>query len=395
MNISSIGSLLGNLVASCCLAFYEMGTLNNDNYQQVGDARPAFHSPPQLSINFLNASLLPAASSQAAATSASGSGATSPSSSSSSSSLLNQSMGTSHQSNWYLIVGESQRLHVFNSSGLSVRIIGWGTVAPLAISVAPNGLVYVADAKLKSIRYYNTHLNWEDHSWRPNMFEFPSDLAMISTDDIIVADPVKKQVSRHDASTGLFLMTYRDPSEDYEMPSFIYVKNNEEVYILDVAKSSIFVFSENGYLIKKIKLTLRAATSHQQSPVRHLSPTSPPPSSPTPSSPSFVLRPSSLNAVCSKPSLPSGSACWQADRHNVNGFSVDGHGNILICDYIRDQIIIYSPDGQESHSLSTCSPEIQLKRPTRIIFSKTCDKIAVLEHDEPNNSSSIKLINLH
>lgn len=256
--------------------------------------------------------------------------------------------------NGNIVIAECEhRLQVFDSAGLSVRVIGWGKIRPQSIVVTPNGLIACTDRKEQTIKIYQSSGDLCE-SWPARMFGMPFGVAVSSSGNFVVSDVDRRSVSTHGprGNVGLTITLtnsqWPDISQRFTSPEHVAVDRNDNIYVSDPLQATVQTFDKTGKFVSR-----------------------------------FVLP-------------PSRSGAWYNSQFRPQGLCIDPFGNVAVCDVENHRISLFSPDGVYQTDLLT--QQNGLKYPCNVAFSFSGTEVAVVESHRGiltnNPHQAVKLFSL-
>jgi DNA-binding beta-propeller fold protein YncE len=141
-----------------------------------------------------------------------------------------------------LVCESDRRLQLFNSRGLSVRVIGWGSSKPQAVSfIGSNQLIAIAEKTKQTIRFLRT--DGSDpvgvQRWPDRVFGMPCSVAVCSKlGRLVVADCDRRTVTTH-AIDGAVLS--RCAAEYLGSPTHVATDENGTIFVSDALHCCIKV----------------------------------------------------------------------------------------------------------------------------------------------------------
>lgn len=141
-----------------------------------------------------------------------------------------------------LVAEYDRRVQLFDNSGRSVRVIGWGNIKPLAVAVGPDGLIAVAEKTSQTIRFYMD--DGQDavstRHWSERMFGMPCSVAVAkTTGHVVVADCDRRSVTVH--SPGGAILS-RVGSDQLGNPTHVAVsEDGTTIYVSDALHACVKV----------------------------------------------------------------------------------------------------------------------------------------------------------
>ncbi len=140
----------------------------------------------------------------------------------------------------------NDRLQVFDSNGLLVRVLGVGEIKPWGVSCSPSGKVMVADNMSKTVKMFDVHSG--ELLRQVGAFQSPCGVALNSKGQILVTDFFTPDLYVYDRHGRLRRkVRYRIPSDRHQSgASRLAVAPGDDVIIADVSNGSLKAFDRKG-----------------------------------------------------------------------------------------------------------------------------------------------------
>lgn len=163
---------------------------------------------------------------------------------------------TFHDENIVLAEGfwPFSRLHVFSGKGRSVRSIGQGAVLPFGVVVNSDGNIVTTDHSDRTVKVFDV-CGEQLLAWKPAAFEWPTGIAVDERGRHYILDWSLGTVNIHEES-GERLKEFRSGSADgptYSCPAYVAVDSHKRIVVSDVFDRSVKIFDESGRLILRIE----------------------------------------------------------------------------------------------------------------------------------------------
>ncbi|KAK2190861.1 hypothetical protein NP493_66g05040 [Ridgeia piscesae] len=155
-----------------------------------------------------------------------------------------------------IVVAECEnRLQIFNQSGQSVKIIGWGKVKPESVTVSREGHIAITDKQERCVKVFG--IDGECRAvWGKGLFGMPASVAAAPHGNYVVTDIDRHHVTVHNADGTLLTQFGSWGTGDYQFndPRYVAVDHNENIIISDSGNLCIKVFDKSGVFVRKFQL---------------------------------------------------------------------------------------------------------------------------------------------
>ena len=159
-------------------------------------------------------------------------------------------------SNGQVIVAEAEnRLQVFDMTGKSTRIIGWGKVKPYGVAVMNDGKIAITDQKDHCIKIFSQEGECIV-AWGNGNFRSPAGIAALSNGNLVITDTERHTVNIHRPDGAQVTQFGSWGNGDYQFNNVNYVAadKDDNIYVVDGSNSYIKIYSSMGVFIKKVSL---------------------------------------------------------------------------------------------------------------------------------------------
>ena len=158
--------------------------------------------------------------------------------------------------NGHIIVAECEnRLQIFDPTGKSIRIVGWGKVRPQGVTVLQDGRIAITDQKEHCVKIFSAEGECLC-SWGNAMFRCPTGIAVLASSNIVITDTERHTVNIHRADGTLVTSFGSWGSGDYQFNNVnhVAVDKDDNIYVADGSNSYIKVYNSMGVFIRKISV---------------------------------------------------------------------------------------------------------------------------------------------
>ncbi len=154
-------------------------------------------------------------------------------------------------------INSKQKAVIAVKDGKLLKKITIAKVVPVAVAVAHDGGLWIADGKKKNIYKlkpdtYDVDFHFGGSGSREGYFKTPKDIAVSSQGDVFISDMANRRVQAF-SSDGVFIGVLGKGGSDnlLQGPTDMDFDSNDMLYVLDVKKKSVMIFATSGMMIKE------------------------------------------------------------------------------------------------------------------------------------------------
>ena len=165
-----------------------------------------------------------------------------------------------------LVVAECEnRLQIFDQTGASLRIVGWGKVKPQRVAVTRDGRIAVTDAIDSCVKLFSADGELVG-SWGAGMFDKPTGIAIMTSGNYVISDVERHAVCIHGADGALIKQFGAWGGGDYQFnnPAYVAVDRDDNILVSDSCNNCIKVYDKTGVFLRRLAGTGRKQATLKQ-----------------------------------------------------------------------------------------------------------------------------------
>ena len=155
-----------------------------------------------------------------------------------------------------IVVAECEnRLQMFDTSGISIRVIGWGKTKPQRVAALPDGRLAITDRIDNCVKVFSAEGELVS-SWGAGMFSAPTGLAVMSNGNYVVTDTENRCTASVHGPDGSLLTSFGSwgsGDAQFQKPSYVAVdRSSDDIFVSDAGSRSVKVFDSSGNFLRSI-----------------------------------------------------------------------------------------------------------------------------------------------
>ena len=154
-----------------------------------------------------------------------------------------------------IVVAECEnRLQLFDTSGLSMRVIGWGKTKPQRVTSLADGRIAITDRIDNCVKVFTSDGELVS-SWGAGMFSSPTGIAVMSNGNYVITDVERCLVSVHTSDNGWLVTSFGSwGSGDAQLqnPGYVTVDSSDNILVSDSGNRCIKMFDSSGNFLRSL-----------------------------------------------------------------------------------------------------------------------------------------------
>ena len=154
-----------------------------------------------------------------------------------------------------IVVAECEnRLQLFDTSGLSMRVIGWGKTKPQRVTSLADGRIAITDRIDNCVKVFTSDGELVS-SWGAGMFSSLTGIAVMSNGNYVITDVERCLVSVHSCDNGCLVTSFGSwGSGDAQLqnPGYVTVDSSDNILVSDSGNRCIKMFDSSGNFLRSL-----------------------------------------------------------------------------------------------------------------------------------------------